>query len=627
MKTIIHWAGEASSHVATIHIGLFRLAALLSFVFLPFLSAHAQFACATNNGQITITKYNGSAGNVVIPSVLHGFPVTAIGKMAFDLDTRILSVTIPDSVVEIGEQAFWCCPSLTNVSIGNGVTTVGDSAFLGCSNLVTVRVGTNVAAIGRNAFRACTRLSDLQLPASLATVGFGAFTGCSMLTNITVNPGCDHYSSVDGVLFNGDQTTLLVFPPGRSGKYSTPGSVTRITDYAFYQCANLTAVSLAQNVTNLGSSAFAGCSSLAEVNLPESLVGIGLDGFNSCGKLAKLTLNNGLIDVGSRAFAGCSNLTHIQIPPSVTTIGWDVFADCTELGSITIGKGVLAIGTPTFSRCTNLVEISVDTENPTYSSDAGVLFNRQKTELLCCPGGKAGYYAIPQTVNTIGYAAFSYCVHLTGVSIPATASAIGGRAFEGCTQLASVTIPQGVSSIAGAVFARCTNLASVIIPSSVTSIGVGAFEGCTALRSVTIPGSVTSLWCSAFMGCANLAGAYFTGDAPPDAADDAFCCAQPTIVYYLPGTKGWGPTFAGRPTAVWNPRLQVDLAAGLIATNGLGFSIHGTSNLTVVVEASTDLASPAWHAISTNTLTGGSARLIDALWTNYSTRFYRLRSP
>ena len=99
-------------------------------------------------------------------------------------------------------------------------------------------------------------------------------------------------------------------------------------------------------------------------------------------------------------------------------------------------------------------------------------------------------------------------------------------------------------------------------------------------------------------------------------------------VYYLPGTTGWGTTFGGRPTVLWNPQVQTSDASFGVRTNRFGFTITWASEqLVIVVEACTNLANPVWSPVGTNTLTGGSSYFSDPQWTNYPARFYRLRSP
>ena len=126
--------------------------------------------------------------------------------------------------------------------------------------------------------------------------------------------------------------------------------------------------------------------------------------------------------------------------------------------------------------------------------------------------------------------------------------------------------------------------------------------------------------------CTGLAAAYFKGNAPSIGSQVFDYDNNPTI-YYLPGTTGWGTTFGGRPTVLWNPQVQTSGASFGVLTNQFGFNITGTSNLVIVVEACTNLAGPTWSPVGTNTLTGGSSYFSDPLWTNYLSRFYRLRPP
>ncbi|MGO9246188.1 MAG: hypothetical protein ACLQDC_15635 [Verrucomicrobiia bacterium] len=102
---------------------------------------------------------------------------------------------------------------------------------------------------------------------------------------------------------------------------------------------------------------------------------------------------------------------------------------------------------------------------------------------------------------------------------------------------------------------------------------------------------------------------------------------DPATVYYPSGTTGWGETFGGRPTVLWNPQVQTIGARFGAQSNQFGFTISGSSNLVVVVEACTNLVNPAWVPVGTTTLTGGSSYFSDAQWTNYPARFYRLGPP
>ena len=206
-----------------------------------------------------------------------------------------------------------------------------------------------------------------------------------------------------------------------------------------------------------------------------------------------------------------SRVKSAVIAEGVTSIGDSAFCNCTSLTSVTIPNSVTSIGDGAFASCTSLTGIRVTEGNSHYSSDAsGVLFNKDKTTLVQCPGAFAAY-TIPDSVTSIGGSAFRGCSSLTSVTIPDSVTSFGSDAFQGCTSLTSVTIPDSVTSIGGWAFYYCTSLTSVTIPDGVTSIGGWAFYNCTSLTSVTIPDSVTSIGMSAFEDCTSLTDVYYAG--------------------------------------------------------------------------------------------------------------------
>ena len=201
---------------------------------------------------------------------------------------------------------------------------------------------------------------------------------------------------------------------------------------------------IAEGVTSIGGKAFLDCTSLTSVTIPDSVTSIGKQAFMYCTSLTGVTIPDSVTSIGSSAFSYCKSLTSVTIPNSVTSIGDAAFASCTSLTGIWVAEG-----------------------NSHYANDAsGVLFNKDKTTLVQCPGAFSGSYAIPNSVTSIV-----------------------GYAFDGCASLTSVTIPDGVTSIGRYAFHDCRSLTSVTIPDSVTSIGVWAFCDCTSLTDVYYAGS------------------------------------------------------------------------------------------------------------------------------------------
>src|SRR5579862_1085975 len=199
-------------------------------------------------------------------------------------------------------------------------------------------------------------------------------------------------------------------------------------------------------------------------------------------------------------------------------------------------------------------------------------------------------------VISIGTKAFNEKV-LTNVYIPDSVINIGNYAFFGCIGLISAPIPPGVTNLGDYAFLQ-TSLTNVVIPDSVIYLGLDAFQSCGRLTSVTIGNGVTNMSSATFVGCSKLTNFYFTGAAP--SISGTLGGAASAIVYYLPGTTGWAPTFGGLPTAVWKPKLRVVNSNFGIGTNLFAFNIDWASGMVIVIEASTDFNNPSWAPVKTN---------------------------
>ena len=534
-------------------------------------AVQAQLNYTTNNGTVTITGYSGPPWVVTIPSTINGYTVSSIGGGSFE-SANLTSVTISDSVTNIGDNAFYDCLNLTNVAIGTNLTSIGEGAFYYCANLTSITIGSTVINIGVDAFDACHNL-----------------------TNIIVAESNPTYSSLSGVLFDKAQATLLQFPSGLGGIYTIPNSVTSIGVDAF-AFSGLTSVILSNNVNNFGAG-FEYCPSLTNIlvaasnQVYSSLSGVLFDKAQVTllqfpeGLGGTYTIPNSVTSIGDSAFYDCNNLTNVIIGDSVTSLGGEAFFLCTSLTSVAIGNGVTNIGDEAFYRCYGLSSVTVGT-----------------------------------SVTSIGNEVFGNCPSLTNILVAASNqvySSLSGVLFD----KAQVTLLQFPEGLGG----------TYTIPNSVTCIGDSAFYDCNNLTNVIIGDSVTSIGSFAFYDCSSLMEVYFEGNAPTATNDfSVFLSDNRGVVYYLPATTGWGPTFDFWPTAPWflpNP-LILNNTLGLGAqTNAFGFTISWATNSAVVVEASTNLAIPDWSPVSTNTLIGGTSYFSDPQWTNYPARFYRLSSP
>jgi uncharacterized protein YkwD len=400
---------------------------------------------------VTITRYNGPGGNVVIPERFNNKPVTAIGDNAYREKgltgitipntvtsigngafsfNQLTSVTIPPSVSSIGSQAF-TRNQLTSVTISPGVTAIGDMMFY-ANSLTSVTFPDTVTSIGSQAF-AANQLTSVTLPPRLSALGNGAFSN-NRLTSVAIP---NSVTAIGENAFALNQLTSVTIGSG----------VTVIGSRAFTQ-NQLTSVAIPNGVTAIGESAFFR-NQLTSLAIPASVIAIGNDAFFA-NQLTSLTLSNGLRSIGNGAFQE-NRLTSVTIPASVTSIGGLAFYK-NQLASVTLPPALTGFSERAFA-------------------------DNQLTSVT-----------IPDTVTTIGPGAFMNN-RLASVTIPNGVKTIMGGAFAN-NQLASVTIPQSVTSIEaddrhGGAFAN-NRLTSLAIPATVTNINSGVFRG-NPLTSITLP--------------------------------------------------------------------------------------------------------------------------------------------
>jgi len=215
---------------------------------------------------------------------------------------------------------------------------------------------------------------------------------------------------------------------------------------------------------------------------------------------------------------------------------------------------------------------------------------------------------------------------MTNAVIGSGITSVGDSVYAGCTSLASISILGSITNIGDQAFGSCA-FREFVVPNGVSDLGGLAFWWCDSLVSITIPASVTNIGFEAFMYCTNLNDVFFRGDAPGLGDDEVFEGDGMATIYHLPGTAGWPPVpeeWGGRPTALWLPEAQDDGSMG-VQDGKYGFNVDWAEGLTVVIEGATNLQTPEWIPLATNTFSGEAYDFRDPQWTNYPGRYYRIR--
>lgn len=286
----------------------------------------------------------------------------------------------------------------------------GQSSFLSIPSYVTYN-GVNyevskIYSVGPSTYGVENiALKTLVIPSTVYLVYSHAFSNLVALESFEVDSESPYLSTEDGILYDEDQCTLISYPIGRDGtEYSVKSGVVTIARGAFSN-SELTSIYMSSTVRTIEAVAFNGCSNLEYVSL------------------------NNVESIGHNAF-GASTIESLYIPRSVSEIG-DAFFNALSLKEITVESG-----------------------NQYFSSDyQGILYNKDGTELICCPPGIEDTVTITENITTIG-----------------------DSAFDSCSKITSIALPEGLNRIESMAFFNCTNLLSINIPSSVTYLSDDAFD-------------------------------------------------------------------------------------------------------------------------------------------------------
>lgn len=411
-----------------------------------------------DNNRIGIRKYKGNDEEVEVPATYKGWPVTSIDAYAFQDNTVVTKVKLPEGITKIDSSAFKGCTNLESICLPEGITEIGNYAFADCTSLESIYLPDSITKIGYSAFRGCTGLETITLPKGLVCVEDCLFQDCSSLTRIDLQEGIKSIKT--SVIENCTRIETIEFPNtleeiGKSAfkgsnltAIQLPTGLTSIRESAFENCLRLESIDYVpggiRSNMNIGERAFQGCKALSSAAFPEGLVSIGESAFSQCTSLTELTLPKGLEGIGKCAFSGCTSLKKAVLQEGLVSLGNRAFQSCGSLTDISLPEGLVDIGDYAFYYCGSLTKA-----------------------------------ALPEGLMKLGRYAFDSCESLTDISLPASLLDIGDYAFCRCGSLTSVTFPEGsakLERIGDYAFAYCWQLLCVQVPASVTAIGERTFE-------------------------------------------------------------------------------------------------------------------------------------------------------
>lgn len=317
--------------------------------------------------------------------------INCIKERTFEHCTSLKQVYIPNTVTEIREQAFLFCSDLVEVNIPDSVIYIREQAFAACENLKQVYLSEALIGVENYAFEGCKNLVEINLGKNINNIADTAFWNCTLIAEINIANDNNSYCSIDGILFNKQQTEIILYPPSKKDRvYSTPETVVKLGMGAFRGNSYLESMFLSNSITEIAPHCFSSCNSLVDIQLPDKLEILEDWVFSSCDSLQEITLPDSIVEIQGYAFMLCNNLVSINIP-----------------------KKIKLIGESAFSSCYSLTEINITGDNCTIQEEA-----------------------------------FRSCRALAKVVLEEGVASIYARAFRGCDNLREVTISKSVNSIA-----------------------------------------------------------------------------------------------------------------------------------------------------------------------------------
>ena len=395
-----------------------------------------------------------------------GSNIESIGEGAFGGCSELNSINLPEAIHTIEGGAFQDCRSLPNLDLPDALLSISSTTFWGCELFTSIVIPDNVTSIGNSAFAYCTALTSVTISENTTYISPTSFQGCPLLVEIIVSELSLHFSSIDGVLFNQDLSTLIKYPSNRNGQiYSIPTSVTSIEVYSMTDLQHIENIIIPKEVVTIGRGAFWGNTNLLSIEVDplnpnySAASGVLFDKNQTTllhyppARIDEIyEIPETVTAIGESAFAQSTHLTEVLVPETLRTLGQGAFSGCAKLETIELGNQIAGLSNHLFSNCSSLTS-----------------------------------FTIPESVQSIGFATFFNCDGFVKIAVPDSVTSIGSLAFSECSSLIEVSLGARIRSVPSEAFKDSENLSTVRVHGEISSYQSDCFAGIDNGAEIILP--------------------------------------------------------------------------------------------------------------------------------------------